>query len=183
MKKIIYILISFIIVTGCGCTNGLLNNTPSKKVEMFLTNYQILDEDVIKQLDTVIENDNTLDSEQKKEYKEIMKKHYQNLNYDIKDEKIDGDIATVEVMIEVTDYSKALSEAEEYKVRHPEDFMDENGTYSNKLFMDYRLSKIKEAKDKVKYTLYFTLTKIDDEWKLNNLTDEQESKIEGLYIY
>ena len=61
--------------------------------------------------------------------------------------------------------------------------MNDAGEYDEKLFIDYRLNKLKEAKDTVKYTIDFTLTKVEDEWKLDPLTDEQENKIHGLYSY
>ena len=43
----------------------------------------------------------TLSDNQKKDYKELMKKQYQNLTYTIKDEEVDGNNAIVKVEIEV----------------------------------------------------------------------------------
>lgn len=183
MKKIFCLFAAFVFLTGCSCTNGNLLNTPTKKVEMFLSNYQTLDDDVLTQLDEVIDRVDTFNDTQKDEYRDIMKKHYQDLTYEIKDEIIDGDTATVTTEIEVTDYSKIMTEADTYKSEHPEEFTNTEGTYDESLFIDYRLEKLKEAKDTVKYTIDFTLTKVDDEWKLDSLTQEQENKLHGLYNY
>ena len=183
MKKIFCFLVAFCLLTGCGCENGKLLNTPTKKVEMFLANYQTLDADVLEQLDDVIDREDTFNDTQKDTYRDIMKKHYENLTYEIKDEKIDGDTATVTAEIEVTDYSKIMKDADQYKKDHEEEFYNEDKEYDDSLFIDYRLKQLKEAKDKVKYTIDFTLTKIEDEWKLDTLTQEQENKIHGLYQY
>jgi len=183
MKKIFSLLAAFVFLTGCSCTNGTLLNTPQKKVEMFLANYQTLDADVLEQLDDVIDREDTFNETQKEEYRDIMKNHYQNLTYEIKDEVIDGDTATVTVEVEVTDYSKIMSEADAYRTENESEFLDEAGEYDESLFVDYRLEKLKDAKEKVKYTIDFTLTKINDEWELDSLTDEQENKLHGLYNY
>ena len=42
---------------------------------------------------------------------------------------------------------------------------------------------MEEVKDRVKYTLELTLTKIDDEWELDNLTETERQKIHGIYNY
>ncbi len=182
MKKIILVLSALALFTGCGCDQKLMN-TPTKKVEMFFSNYQSLDDEVIEQLDKTINEEENFNTEQRAEYKELMKKHYKDLTYDVKDEIIDGDTATVTVEIEVYDYSKAMSDAENYLAEHPEEFQDENGEYNKFKFVTYRLDQLKEVKDKVKYTLNLTLTKVDDEWKLDHLSDENEQKIHGMYIH
>ena len=92
-------------------------------------------------------------------------------------------MATVTVEIEVTDYTKVMTDAEQYKTDNPNEFNNAEGTYDESLFTNYRLENLKNTKDKVKYTIDFTLTKNDDEWELEPLTEEQESKIHGLYIY
>ena len=100
------------------------------------------------------------------ELKESLKKHYQNLTYEIKDETVNGNKATVEVEIEVTDFYKALNEG-----------MKDND-------IDSKLNLLKDAKDRVKYTLYLKLEKNDDGlWSLNDLSNEDEQKILGMYRY
>ena len=83
MKKL---LITFslilILVTGCGTKMG----TPTAKVEEFLGKYQSMDSEVLTQLDSVIATDSAMSDNQKKEYKSLMEKQYQNLSYKIKSE-------------------------------------------------------------------------------------------------
>lgn len=180
MKKWLIILMSCLLLTGCG---EKMFNTPKKKIEGYFSNFQSLDKDVLKQLDKVVAEEEKFNTEQREAYRELMKKHYRNLVYDVKDEKIDGDKATVTTEIEVTDYSKVLDEAETYLKEHQEEFQDEKGKYDESLYMDYRLKQMKKATDKVKYTLEMTLTKVDDKWVLDDLSKVEEQKIHGIYRY
>lgn len=180
MKKIIipFLMLLTILLSGCGET---LNNTPTKQAEMFFMNYQTLNKDVIEDLDNVLATDNSMTEDQKGKYKNIMKNHYKNLVYDIKDERIDGDTATVTVEIEVYDYSKIIANANSYLEEHMDEFLDENKKYSQEKFIDYRLSQLESVKDKVKYTLDLTLTKIDNKWQLDKISSLDEDKILGVY--
>lgn len=181
MKKILILLVVLTLFTGC--KKGTLMNTPTKKVEMFFSNYQSLDADVIKQLDKIVAEEENFNTEHRADYKELMKKHYQNLVYDVKEEKVDGDSATVTVEIEVTDYTKEMKNAETYLEEHPDEFKDEEGKYDKTKFVTYRLKQLKSAKDKVKFTLDLTLSKIDEEWVLDPISDVDERKIHGMYEY
>lgn len=176
MKKLILLILPFFFI-GC----GEMTSTPTKKVESFMSSYQTLDEKVIEQLDETATSETKFNETHQKEYKDIMKKHYQGLTYEIKDEIIDGNEATVVVEIEVTDYSKAMVEAEKYLNEHKEEFNDELGEYDEELFTTYRLNKMKDTKDKTKYTLNLYLTKVDNEWQLNDLTNTDLMKIQGMY--
>ncbi len=82
-----------------------------------------------------------------------MKKHYQNLTYKIKDEEVNGNTAVVIVEIEVTDYANVLRDSESYLSENPQEFQNDLGEYDVTLYSEYRLNKLEEAKDKVKYTL------------------------------
>lgn len=175
MKKILYFLISIFILSGCSD----LSNTPTKQTEAFLKKYQALDNEVLTDLNEVIDNEN-LNDNQKNLYRDIMKKHYQNLSYEVKEETIDGNNAIVKVEITVTDLKRALNESNEYLNSHREEF-NENGNYSLTKFNDYRLNKLKEAKEKIKYTLNISLTKINDKWTIDKLSKENYDKINGTY--
>lgn len=181
MKKIIGILAFALILTGCSLGEKL-TNTPTKKVEEFLSKYQTLNEDVLADLDDVIAEEENFDTDQRVKYREIMKKGYQDLTYEVKDETIDGDTAKVTVEIEVIDYAKVIKEAELYAEANQDKFQ-ENGIYSIKKYTDYRLEKLSAATDKVKYTIVFTLTKKDDKWVVNNLSGTDLEKINGIYKY
>ena len=181
MKKIVCILALVICLTGCDIGKKM-DNTPIKKVETFLNKYQTLDNDVLDSLDFVIAEETLFNSNQREQYRDIIKTNHQKMTYKIKEEEIDGDIAEVTAEIEVIDYSKIMSEADLYKQENPNEFLD-NNEYSETKFIDYRLDKLKEAKEKVKYTLELTLTKIDYEWVLDDLSKENEAKLNGLYNY
>ena len=127
MKRIIYLFMLLLIVSGCSIGTKMMN-TPTKKVEAYLDSYQKLDDNVLNDLDTLIE-DTDYTTEQRARYKEIFKKHYSNLKYEILDEKIDGDNATVEAQVEVNDYSSILSEP-----INEDDYKDEDDYEQEQLY-------------------------------------------------
>ena len=162
MKKILMIIALFLVV---GCNK--LDNTPTKQVETFFNKYQTLDKEVLSDLDSAVAEESNFNTEQRDKYKSLMKRHYQNLSYEIKDSRVDGDKATVTVEIEVTDYSKVMGATKVYLEENKKEFLEE----------------ISKTKDKVKYTLDLTLTKKDGEWKLDPITSDIEDKIHGIYEY
>lgn len=181
MKKIITIIGLALILTGCSLKN--MDNTPTKKVETYLNNYQTLDSSVLNELDSIVDDEILFTNEQKDTYRDILKKHYQDLVYKIKEETVNGDKATVETEIEVNDYTKALKEADSYRITNESEFLNEIGIFSESKFNEYKLNLLKNNKDKVKYTIYFSLTKVNDEWVLDKLTETEQEKILGIYEY
>ena len=191
LSKILLIVISLFLVVGC----GNMMNTPTKKVEEFLSKYQTLDKDVLDQLDNVIDNNESFTDEQREKYHDLMKNQYKNLSYKIKDEIEDGDTATVVVEVEVLDYGKAISEAETYVNEHRDEFLSTNTTTGTDTkagtvvenaidkvkYLTYRLKQMADTKDKVTYTINFNLTKVDGKWKLNDISDMDRLKLHGLY--
>lgn len=182
MKKIFTFLAFALVLTGCSLGQDM-SNTPTKKVEEYLNNYQTLDSNVLTKLDAIVENEEMFDEDQKVTYRDILKKHYQDLTYTIKEETINGDKATVEAEIEVTDYTKALKEAESYKETNESEFLDDDENFDETKFNTYKLDLIRESDERVKYTIYFSLTKENDKWLLDDLTDTEEEKILGIYEY
>ena len=145
-------------------------NTPTSKVENLFTKYQKVDDDIVIGIENILAEQN-LTTPHKERYKKLLEKQYQNLSYEIKDELIDGDNATVLVEIEVMDYKKAVN-----------DLVFDSSIYTKETYDEEKLNRLEEAKDKVKYTLELTLAKdSNDEWKLNALTNEQIKKIQGMY--
>jgi len=160
MKK--YFIILFInIILFVGCSN--LKNTPIGKVEELFSKYQKYDIEVSSKLDEYLSN-TTLTVDQKEKYKQIMKKQYENLVYKIKDDVINGDKASVIAEIIVTDYYKIISD---------NDISD----------FDNILESMENAKEKVTYTVYFTLEKVNGVWKVSNLNQDNIDKISGIYKY
>ena len=202
MKKKIIVILSLLVMLVTGCGNNM--NTPTGKVEEFLGRYQSMDSNILTQLDNVISNDETMNDTQKKDYKSLMEKQYQNLSYKIKDEKIDGDKAEVLVEIEVFDYANSINESRKYYTEHRDEFdykevgndgadtdndgMSEEGevvggavdTISS--FITYKIKQLMDVTDKAKYDITFYLSKDEnDEWILDDISDSDRQKLHGLY--
>ena len=174
MKKVLYFLVAVILLTGCSCTANM-GNTPTKRVEDYLNKYQTSDDDVVSDLNDVLTNDTTLTTDERDNYSDFMKTHYKDMQYEIKDETIDGDTATVDAEITVRSYADAVNEANDYRLNNP-DVFDEDNTFAS-----YRLGKLKEVTDTETYTITFHLTKKNEEWKIDNLSDDDLRKLSGLY--
>lgn len=166
MKKKIFLFITVMfLLVGCA-----MANTPTSKVEDLFNKYQKLDDDIKTGIDNVLE-DQFLTKEHENRYRKLLETQYKNLSYEIKDELIDGNTATVLVEIEVIDYKKAIS-----------DLTFDSTTDTKETYDEEKLTRLEAAKDKVNYTLELKLTKDSDgNWNLNALTNEQIKKIQGMY--
>ena len=178
MKKMVIGLMMIFLFAGC--ENNLMN-TPTKRVETLMNNYVTLDKEVLEDLDETLLSETVMTTEQKEQYRDIIKKQYQNLSYEIKDETVDGENATVEVEIEVYNYKKIIDEANTYLTTNQSEFLNETNLVDVEKFNDYKLEQLKNAKDKVTYTLNLTLKKVENKWVLEDLTDTEISKIHGMY--
>ncbi len=157
-------------------------DSPTKKVEAFLNKYQTNDKEVVDEFDTSLFEDQTLSDEQKDRYKQVMLNQYKNLKYKIKEEKIDGNKATVDAEIEVYDFNTALNNAYTYlDEHHDEFFVDE--VLDAARFVDYKIEQLLNFKDKITYTITFNLTRDDSksDWKLEELSEADLQKIHGIY--
>lgn len=189
-KIIITLLISIIIFTGC----QNMKNTPTKKVEEFLSMYQRLDNSVVEELNSVVSKDETMNEEQQEEYKKLLEKQYQNLSYKITNESIVGNKATIDVEIEVYDYETAISNSKKYYLENQDEFTkettDSNGDILedtteeiNEMskYIDYKLKEMKKTTLRKKYDITFELTKENNTWKLNQINESDLKKIHGLF--
>lgn len=179
MKKWIALFCLLFLVVGCDD----LTNTPKKQAETFFNNYQTLDKEVLKDLDNVVAEEINFNTEQRDKYRNLMKKHYQALTYEIKDSEENGDKAIVTVEIEVYDYSKTIVENSTYLENNRNDFLDSNGNLDYIKYNDYRLEQLSKVKDKVKYTITLNLTKKNKKWVLDEVDEVTLDKIHGMYIY
>ena len=181
MKKVYKVLLVVgicLVLAGCGC----MKKTAKGAVQDYLNQYKNLSSNVINDMDTVINNENLTDN-QKEKYRDILKKQYQDLKYESTSEKYDGDNATVEVKITVYDLYKVQKDANNYLTNSGDEFK-ENGVYSNDLFMNYKLDKMKKVTDTVEYNITFNVTKDDKgNYKVNDLSNSDLEKIHGVYNY
>ena len=109
-------------------------------------------------------------------------RQYQDLTYEIKDETIDGDNATVTAQIEVYDYYKVNNEVNNYIGNNSNDFATD-GVYDTNKGLMYRIGELSKSKDRVIYTITLNLTKVNDDWTIDNLTNEDLEKIHGTYVH
>lgn len=203
MKKFI---IAVIVILLSACTLGTAV-TPRQKVSEFLDKYKNQNTDIISQLEETIKNDIT-NTDYRDRYKTLMVNQYKNMEYEIKEEIIEEDNAVVEVEITVYDYASAIRNANEYLNSNPDKFTKEDKTtietdddadekitteekntntttitdYDEDKFMDYKLSQMENVTDTVKYTIEFTLTKVNDEWQLDELSNSDIEKLHGIYV-
>ena len=163
-KLILFISILFLLVA---CS---MSNTPTSKVEALFSKYQSLDTDISRGIDNILDEQNLTD-ENRLRYRNLLEKQYKNLSYEITDEKIDGNNATVTVTLDVLDYRSSIS-----------DLTFDSTIYTKETFDNEKLNRLENTNNKVTYTLEFTLTKDEEgSWHLNALTNEQIRKIEGMY--
>lgn len=181
MKKIYKLLLVVgicLVLAGCGC----MKKTAKGAVQDYLNQYKNLSSNVISSMDDVVNDENLTDS-QKEKYRDILKKQYQDLKYEIVNEKYDGDNATVEVKITVYDLYKVQKDANNYLTNNGDEFK-ENGVYSNDLFMNYKLDKMKKVTDTIDYNIIFNVIKDDKgNYKVNDLSNSDLEKIHGVYNY
>lgn len=96
------------------------------------------------------------------------------MTYEIKEEVIDGDEAQVTVAIEVVDYKKAIDEVEN-EYTNIENYTIEEYNHA-------KINKLKDAKEKVTYTLDIDVIKNNEgEWGVASLTNVDKKKIQGMY--
>ena len=134
MKKLGLILMTLIVAVGCACTM----TKASDAVKEYLGKYNNQDEEVMVELDALVEEEN-LSDEQSEKYKEIMKKQYTDLKYEIVNETYNGDEAIVTTKITVYDLYKVQQEATKYKEEHEDEFKDENKIYTPYTYFIYTL--------------------------------------------
>ena len=71
MKKILSVLSIVLILTGCSIGKDM-SNTPKKRVETYLNNYQTLDSNVLTKIDSIVNNETLYSDSQKDTYKDLL---------------------------------------------------------------------------------------------------------------
>ena len=151
------------------------------KVSEYGPNYITLDNSTVTQLNEFVDNDKLTD-EQKLTYKEILRKQYSSLTYDIQNERYEGNMAYVKTKINVIDLYKAQQEALDYYNSHIEEFNNDAGLYDKNLYTDYKLKKMKDENDTINYEIEFKLIKDGNDWEVTQLSSKDLEKIHGVYI-
>lgn len=165
MKKALLLVLLLFMTIGCS-----MANSPTSLVEGLLGKYQRLDQDIKTEIEELLDTQD-LTSEHRERYRKLLSNQYKNIAYEIKNESIDGNIATVTTQIEVIDYRNAIS-----------DLTYDGTIYTKETYDEEKLQKLENTNEKVTYTIDFIITKDDmGNWKLNGLTNEQISKIQGMY--
>lgn len=177
-KKILLLSICLLMLLTTACSLG---DTPTSAVERLLARYNNQDEEILVELDDYI-NDNNLTDDQNTKYREVYIRQFKDMKYEIKEELIDGDIAKVITQITVYDYYTADKESRDYLSENMDEFMND-GVYDESLYVDYKLKQFETTDKTVDYTIEFNLTKVNNEWQVNELTTEQLEKIHGVYSY
>lgn len=163
MKKILLIICSFTVLVGCS-----LGNTPTSRVEDMLTRYQMVDDDIDTSY-TNLTTDTNLGQNIRNGYEDAIKKQYKKLSYEVKDEVIDGDNATVTIEIEVMNYKNAINKYNKTD-------------YEINKYHELILDEMKKTKEMITYTLDISLTKDkNDTWNIDNLNTENKNKLLGIY--
>ncbi len=199
MKKIVLVLvITLSVFVLSACTMGM-DNGPKEKVKAFLDKYKNQDSEVLDDLDETISSEYT--GEYKERYKTLMLNQYKNMEYKITDEVIDGNTAIVSADITVYDYASAITKANNYLTEHEDEFKSKSSdetkkednlnedkkdnsitnSIDNTKFLEYKLGLLENVSDMTTYTIEFSLTKEDDNWKIDSLTDTDIEKLHGIY--
>lgn len=177
MKKIIVVFLMIMSLFGCN-----LSNTPTNEVEKYLDNFKKLSDDVLMDVDNVVSGED-LTNENKETYKKVLLRQYENMKYDVVDENIDGNNATVKVNVTVYDYYKTSESASTYMNEHTDEFNDVNGIFDNNLFNTYRLGELLKTTDVTTHEITFNLKKdTNGNWVLENPNKETLEKLNGFYV-
>ena len=179
MKKYILVLVALVMfLTGCVIGDA----KPSDEVRDFLNRYKENDTVIVNELNDYLSNTDYTE-DQRKDYKDVYLRQYSNLEYDIKDEVINGDKAVVTVQIKVFDYYKTNTTVDDYFVTNNNEFVLEDGLVDNDKMFNYRLNKLLSTTNTVEYTMEINLTKVDGNWEVQALSQDDLNKLHGVFEY
>lgn len=178
MKKILVVICAILLFSGCSF--GMNDHTPDEAIETFFEKYRNRDDDIITQLKETIKNEG-LSDKSGETYEDLMEKQYDQFAYVIKNVDEEGDSATATVELTVLNYKSGVIEAEDELEKNPEKFNDDDGNFSEDKYMDYKIEKMKEVDDTTTHTIELSLTKEAGMWKVDQLSNDDISKLHGLY--
>lgn len=177
MKKwIIFLGMCLLLLTGC------VQNLARDPVTHYLELYRNHSDEVTSSLQTLIRDENLL-AEQQDLYALIMKKQYVDLEYKVVNETYNGDQAIVTVLITVYDYQHSKDEARQEMNENLSAYTLSDGSIDQTKYKDLQLQKMKEEKNRVKYTIDFNVNLQNEKWELVSPDYTVLLKIHGIYDY
>ena len=176
MKKMLSLLLILLVLTGCG------GNSARGAVDSYLKKYRNLSSEVLVDLENTIDKEN-LSNDQQDKYRDVLKKQYKDLTYEITSEEYDNDVSYVTVKVSVYDLYKAQNDASIYLQNNKDKFTDDTGVYDVNKYTDYRLDRMKDTTERVEHTITFTVTKENDKYVVEQPTENDLKKIHGIYNY
>ena len=183
MKKYKYIILLLSVLLFSACRNSM--NTPTYEVENYFTSYQNLDKSVLRELTNEINQEDSMNKQQKEKYLSLLEKQYQNLSFKIKNEEIMQEMAIVDTEIEVLDYASTITRSKKYYLEHQEEFSDkvveEKYIDLSPEFIDYKLEELAKVENKDKYFITFSLKRNGNNWVIEKVGENEKLKMKGLY--
>lgn len=173
MKKLLIILVTIFL---CGCVAFKARDAVINYLDKYINN----DAAILEKLDELVQKEKMNELSSVK-YKEVMKRQYRDLKYEILEEEYNGDEAMVKTNINVYNYLFAQKNALEYKESHKNEFLDENNVYDSKKFLDYKLDEMQKTNERIDYVIDFKVVKKDNKWILENISTDVLEKIHGIY--
>ena len=182
MKKIYQLLlIVSIFIFTTGCTSN--KSTAQDAVKVFLDQYNNLNSSVLTDLENIIKEED-FNEEQKDLYRDIIKKQYSDMVYEVESESYNGNDAIVKTKVTVYDLYKVQNEVNNYMHNNQNEFVNNEGVFDNNLYLNYRLKEMNKVTDRVDYTIDFRVKKDKSgNWMVQELDNSDLEKIHGIYNY
>lgn len=180
-KLILIILVIFVLLLTVSLVfyvKKIGTKSPVTLTEEYMQKYQNLNKEIVDSI--VYEFDDDLTDVQKNKYKEIMKKQYSKMTYEIMDEVVNETDAIITVEFDVYDLSAAMEMADSYVDVYSDRFM-KNGKFDNYAAIDYKLKSLSNCTERIAYSIKFTYYKKDKKWILSDLSDVDLKKLNGTY--
>lgn len=177
MKKVYLMVLGiiFLLLTACG------TNTPKGKAEEFLSRYNSLNDDVMVSINTAVAGESLSTTNQEK-YRKVLERQYKNMKYEVKDETVDGDKASVKVKVTVYDLYKSGLTSQDYLNNNTNEFYVDN-VLNQEAFDKYRIEDMLNTNETVEYDITLYLNKDNGTWTVENPDSVTLEKIHGLYDY
>lgn len=154
------------------------NKSPVAQTKEYMNHYQKLDKDIIKNIKYEYTDD--LTPTQKEKYIDIMKRQYENIEYDIREEVVNKTDAIITVEFTVYDLSSAMERANSYVEVYSDKFMKGNKFDPYKA-TDYKLKTLMKYDERVTYSIDFFYYKEKGKWKMTDLGEVDLKKINGTF--